>query len=95
MTSRSDIVKLSDADLAWLRPGERHGDAIRWSMFRGPATLVVTHGDTAATRYTRKEAPATSCAIEPAALVPLAGPLRLARCRVRAARTSPAPTRMG
>jgi sugar/nucleoside kinase (ribokinase family) len=54
MISRSDIVKLSDGDLAWLRPGDRHGDAIRWLMSRGPAILVVTHGDTAATGYTRR-----------------------------------------
>ncbi|RZL77414.1 MAG: carbohydrate kinase [Rhodococcus sp. (in: high G+C Gram-positive bacteria)] len=53
MLSRSDIVKLSEADLAWLRPGERRGDGIRWLMSRGPAILVVTHGDTAATGYTR------------------------------------------
>ena len=53
MISRSDIVKLSDEDLAWLRPGDRHGDAIRWVMSRGPAILVVTHGHTAATGYAR------------------------------------------
>ncbi|MDT2007183.1 hypothetical protein FXW78_26405 [Rhodococcus opacus] len=53
MLSRSDIVKLSDADLAWLRPGERHGDGIRWLMSRGPAILVVTDGDTGATGYIR------------------------------------------
>ncbi|MFE5708931.1 PfkB family carbohydrate kinase [Rhodococcus koreensis] len=53
MISRSDIVKLSDEDLAWLRPGDRHGDAIRWLMSRGPAILVLTHSDTAATGYTR------------------------------------------
>nr|WP_271209255.1 PfkB family carbohydrate kinase [Rhodococcus wratislaviensis]GLK33747.1 hypothetical protein GCM10017611_05900 [Rhodococcus wratislaviensis] len=53
MISRSDIVKLSDGDLAWLRPGDRRGDAIRWLMSRGPAILVLTHGDTAATGYTR------------------------------------------
>jgi fructokinase len=53
MISRSDIVNLSDGDLAWLRPGDRHGDAIRWLMSRGPAILVVTHGHTAATGYTR------------------------------------------
>jgi fructokinase len=53
MISRSDVVKLSDADLAWLRPGERHGDAIRWLMSRGPAIVVVTHGSAGATGYTR------------------------------------------
>jgi hypothetical protein len=53
MISRSDIVTLSDGDLAWLRPGDRHGDAIRWLMSRGPAILVVSHGHAAATGYTR------------------------------------------
>lgn len=53
MISRSDIVTLSYADLAWLRPGDHRGDAIRWLMSRGLAFLVVTHGDTAATGYTR------------------------------------------
>ncbi|MFD7011470.1 PfkB family carbohydrate kinase [Rhodococcus jostii] len=53
MMSRSDIVKLSDADLEWLRPGDRHGDAIRWLMSRGPAIVVVTHGGAGATGYTR------------------------------------------
>jgi fructokinase len=53
MISGSDIVKLSDGDLAWLRPGDRHSDAIRWLMSRGPAILVVTHGNTAVTGYTR------------------------------------------
>nr|WP_271209406.1 PfkB family carbohydrate kinase [Rhodococcus wratislaviensis]GLK33939.1 fructokinase [Rhodococcus wratislaviensis] len=53
MISRSDIVKLSDADLAWLRPGERRGDGIRCLMSRGPAILVVTHGAAGAMGYTR------------------------------------------
>jgi fructokinase len=53
MISRSDIVKLSDEDLSWLRAGERHGDAIRWLMSRGPAILIVTHRSTAVTGYTR------------------------------------------
>lgn len=53
MITSSDIVKLSAGDLAWPRPGDRPGDAIRWLMSRGPAILVVTHGDTAATGYTR------------------------------------------
>lgn len=53
MIARSDIAVLSDADLAWLRPGDRPSDAIRWLMSRGPAILVVTHGDTAATGYAK------------------------------------------
>jgi sugar/nucleoside kinase (ribokinase family) len=54
MIYRSDFVKLSDGDLAWLRPGDRHADAVRWLMSRGPAILIVTHGGTAATGYTRR-----------------------------------------
>jgi fructokinase len=54
MISRSDIVKLSDGDLAWLRPGDRHASAVRWLMSRGPAILIVTHGRTATTGYTRR-----------------------------------------
>lgn len=53
MISRSDIVKLSDEDLSWIRAGDRHGDAIRWLMSRGPAILVLTHGDGTVTGYTR------------------------------------------
>ncbi|ORA34550.1 hypothetical protein BST13_16140 [Mycobacterium aquaticum] len=53
MLSRSGIVTLSDDDLAWLRPGDRPADAIRWLMSRGPAILIVTDADTAATAYTR------------------------------------------
>lgn len=53
MISRSDIVKLSDGDLSWLRAGDRHGDAIRWLMSRGPAILVLTQGDGTVTGYTR------------------------------------------
>lgn len=53
MISRSDIVKLSDRDLKWLRSGDRRGDAVRWLMSRGPAILIVTDGDSAATGYIR------------------------------------------
>lgn len=49
----SDIAVLSDADLAWLRPGDHPSDAVRWLMSRGPAILVVTHGETAATGYAK------------------------------------------
>ncbi|MUL65053.1 hypothetical protein BOO86_11310 [Mycobacterium sp. CBMA 234] len=53
MIARSDIAVLSDADLAWLRPGDRPSDAIRWLMSRGPAILVVTHGHAAATGFAK------------------------------------------
>lgn len=53
MLSRSGIVTLTDDDLAWLRPGDRPADAIRWLMSQGPAILILTHGDAAATGYIR------------------------------------------
>jgi fructokinase len=41
---RSDIVKASVEDLAWVYPGEDpDGVALRWST-RGPALVVITHG---------------------------------------------------
>lgn len=42
--ARSDIVKASVDDLAWVYPGEDpDGVALRWSA-RGPALVVITHG---------------------------------------------------
>jgi len=44
MIGCSDIVTLSEGDLKSLRPGERHADAVRWLMARGPAIIAVTNG---------------------------------------------------
>jgi fructokinase len=42
--ARSDIVKASVEDLAWVYPGEDpDGIALRWAA-RGPALVVITHG---------------------------------------------------
>jgi fructokinase len=42
--TRSDIVKASIDDLAWIYPGEDpDGVALRWSG-RGPSLVVITHG---------------------------------------------------
>jgi fructokinase len=38
----SDIVTMSECDLVSLRRGERHADAVRWVMARGPAIIAVT-----------------------------------------------------
>jgi fructokinase len=42
MIGCSDIVTMSECDLAALRRGERHADAVRWVMARGPAIIALT-----------------------------------------------------
>ena len=42
MIGSSDIVTMSECDLVSLRRGERHADAVRWVMARGPAIIAVT-----------------------------------------------------
>jgi hypothetical protein len=42
MIGCSDIVTMSECDLVSLRRGERHADAVRWVMARGPAIIAVT-----------------------------------------------------
>jgi fructokinase len=44
----SDVVKVSDEDLAWLAPGRDPGDVARSWLDRGPALVVVTRGGTGA-----------------------------------------------
>jgi fructokinase len=38
------VVKVSDEDLAWLRPGEATEDAARGLLARGPAVVLLTQG---------------------------------------------------
>jgi fructokinase len=48
----SDIVKVSDADLAWLVPDEAPEATCRaWSAGGGPALVVLTRGDRGATAF--------------------------------------------
>jgi fructokinase len=42
MIGCSDIVTMSECDLVSLRRGERHADAVRWVMARGPAIIALT-----------------------------------------------------
>jgi fructokinase len=42
MIGCSDIVTMSECDLVSLRRGERHADAVRWMMARGPAIIALT-----------------------------------------------------
>lgn len=44
VTARADLVKVSDEDLAFLRPGEAPLDAARALLASGPAAVVVTRG---------------------------------------------------
>lgn len=39
MIGCSDIVTLSEDELAALRPDERHADAVRWLTARGPGII--------------------------------------------------------
>jgi sugar/nucleoside kinase (ribokinase family) len=53
MIGCSDIITLSEDELASLRPGERHADAVRWVMARGPAIIAVTDGVAGVVGYVR------------------------------------------
>ena len=44
MIARSDIVKVSDEDLAWLEPGKASGDAIAEWIGQGTAVVIETRG---------------------------------------------------
>jgi fructokinase len=53
MIGCSDIVTLSEDELAALRPGERYADAVRWLMARGPAMIAVTDSVAGVVGYVR------------------------------------------
>lgn len=53
LVDTSDVVKVSDEDLAWLAPGEDPLDVAREWLARGPAVVVVTFGGQGATAVTR------------------------------------------
>jgi fructokinase len=44
LVALSDVVKVSDEDLAWLYPGRRDEEVAREWVGRGPALVVVTRG---------------------------------------------------
>lgn len=52
LIERSDLVKLSDEDLAWILPHRSLDDAARAVLRRGPALVVVTRGGQGASAYT-------------------------------------------
>jgi sulfoquinovose isomerase len=58
LVGRSDLVKVSDEDLAWIAPDKAPDDAARALLRRGPAMLVVTRGRDGASAYTRDGASA-------------------------------------
>ena len=49
IVARSDVVKVSDEDLAWLAPGEEPLDVARGWLATGPAMIVITLGGAGAT----------------------------------------------
>jgi fructokinase len=44
MIALADVVKLSDADLAWMMPGLSSGEALQELVAQGPALVVITRG---------------------------------------------------
>ena len=53
LVANSDLVKVSDEDLAWIAPGQDAHEAARTLLRRGPAMVVLTRGDRGASAYTR------------------------------------------
>jgi fructokinase len=51
---RSDVVKVSEEDLAWLAPGRTQADAAQALLARGPAVVLLTRGAGGATVVTRR-----------------------------------------
>ena len=51
--ARSDLVKVSEEDLAWLDPGRSRADAARALLHRGPRAVLLTRGADGATVMTR------------------------------------------
>jgi len=50
--ARSDVVKVSDADLAWLDPGRPAAEAARALLRRGPRAALLTRGAAGSTAIT-------------------------------------------
>lgn len=66
LVALSDVVKVSDEDLAWLFPGEQPADAAHRWLGLGPALVVVTlgaHGALAASRGGVTAVPPVSVAV--------------------------------
>jgi fructokinase len=53
LIATSDVVKVSDEDLAWLHPGEEPAQVARDWLRHGPSLVVVTHGGEGAYAITR------------------------------------------
>lgn len=51
----AQLVKTSEDDIAWLRPGERLEDVAADWLTRGPQVIVVTHGAAGATAVTKEQ----------------------------------------
>ncbi|HLT85140.1 MAG TPA: carbohydrate kinase [Phototrophicaceae bacterium] len=51
LVARSDVVKVSDEDVAWLAPGEPVADVARAWLALGPAVVVVTRGGEGSEAY--------------------------------------------
>jgi fructokinase len=52
----ADIIKLSEADLAWMRPGMSTDQFAREQIAHGASLVVVTHGENGAKAFMRQHA---------------------------------------
>lgn len=67
----ADLVKTSEEDLAWIRPGATAADVAADWLQRGPSVIVVTHGGDGASAFTR--ATTERCAPVPVEVVDTVG----------------------
>jgi fructokinase len=71
LVALADVVKVSDEDLAWLRPGESTDDvAMRW-LEAGPALIAVTRGGAGSSAFARSGR--TDVSVKPANVVDTVG----------------------
>jgi fructokinase len=53
LVAQADVVKVSDEDLAWLRPDEPVDDVVTGWLESGPALVAVTRGETGSSAFAR------------------------------------------
>ena len=69
----ADVVKVSDEDLAWLRPGEAVDDVVAGWAGLGPGLIVVTRGDQGAVARLTRTGEAHVAPVPPTTVVDTVG----------------------